>query len=247
MYTPRTKQPFEEMVFTDDNVTPSAEFIEAKSLISSGKGWKKWPKIISKPVYEKIRDAVRICIDGFHLPDTKTAFDKFMLYVIDYYLEHGTLRPGYGQRLWELGLFAIFKRRIDEAIARRVRCIRAAALRRERREMAEKSARISGLSACSETPRPSGQPETACLPEYEEMSEPTEPSQLTVSPALCEPKGGEIKKPDKPAYDLAERKLYTNFDQSTLRISPEERNSVWKASEASRVCGVWPPRVESLR
>ena len=38
-----------------------------------------------------------------------------------------------------------------------------------------------------------------------------------------------------------------NFDQSTLRISPDERNSVWKARAALRVWGVWPPRVLNLR
>ena len=35
--------------------------------------------------------------------------------------------------------------------------------------------------------------------------------------------------------------FYANFDQSTLRMSPDDRNSVWKASDAWRVWGVWPP------
>ena len=34
---------------------------------------------------------------------------------------------------------------------------------------------------------------------------------------------------------------YANFEKSTLRMSPEFANSVWKANAALRVAGVWPP------
>lgn len=119
------------------DLIPSPEFTEAYELISSKKGWKKWPKVVSKGVYEHLWLDARNCIGAFGFEERRV--NEFMSETIDYYLENGTLKPGYEQYVWELGLFAILKRRIDEAVSRRVRAIRAAALRRERRETAKAS------------------------------------------------------------------------------------------------------------
>ncbi len=125
--------PFDDVVFNDEPLFPPAEYVEAYAVISTSRGWKKWPKVISKKVYDRICEDARLCINEFRVKDPEKAYDEFITLTIDYYIDHGTLREGYRQYLWELGLFAIFKRRIDEAIARRARAIRQAALRRQRK------------------------------------------------------------------------------------------------------------------
>lgn len=124
--------PFTNSIHNEELLTPSAEFIEAKSLISAGRGWKKWPKLISKSAYERVCTDARNCLETIGVREK--AIGHFLHETIDHYLEYGTLKPKYMQFMYELGLFVIFKRMIDEAISRRVKAIKAAALRKARKE-----------------------------------------------------------------------------------------------------------------
>ncbi len=144
--------PFTGYTYTDSDLKPTPEFSEAFSLISSSKGWKRWPKIISKKVYERIHDEAWQCITTFAVPTPQWRFKDFMRDLIDYYLAHGTLKPDNQYYFWELGLFAIFKRRIDEAIRRRVRAIRAAAVRRLKLQSIQAAETPAAETPAAETP-----------------------------------------------------------------------------------------------
>lgn len=120
---------FNDSIYNPDVLEPTEEFKEAYALISTCKSWKKWNKIVTKPVYERIREEARMAIESFGL-DVRF-FNDLMRDTIDYYLEHGTLKPKYQQFNWEMGLLAIFKKEIDAAWRRRYRAMLAAAKRRE--------------------------------------------------------------------------------------------------------------------
>ncbi len=125
--------PFTGYIYTESDLKPTAEFTEALAIISTTKGWKKWSKVISKKVYDRIHDDAWQCIATFGIANPEKTFNDFMRDLVEYYLDHGTLKPDTQYYHWEMGLFAMFKRRIDEAIVRRVRAIRAAQIRRQRK------------------------------------------------------------------------------------------------------------------
>lgn len=127
--------PFNTTICNAGPATPSAEFLEAYSVISSAKGWKKWPRIISRSVYDRIREDVCNCILAFGLDEAVA--EAYMHNIIDFYLENGVLEPGRSLAKWELGIFTIFKRVIDSAISRRVKAIKAAAVRKARNKAAK--------------------------------------------------------------------------------------------------------------
>ncbi len=128
-----TPLPFEGTIYNEANLTPTSDFLEAYTLISSGKTWKKWSKIISQKAYRRLEEDARASIESFGLENPEKALKDFMTGTIDFYLEHGTLKPGYMQYFWELALFAMFRTDIDTAINRRVKAIRSAKLRRQRK------------------------------------------------------------------------------------------------------------------
>lgn len=107
-------------------------YAEAVAVISTSKTWKKWSRPVSKKFYEQLLGDIRNSFSAMGL-DCK-ALGFFITDTIDYYIDHGTLKPTYSQYIWELGLFHAFKRRIDEAIVRRCRAIARAAARRARIE-----------------------------------------------------------------------------------------------------------------
>lgn len=149
--------PFNNTSVNPDDLVAPEWFVNAKALISSSKGWKKWPKVVSRPVYERICEDLRLFAEKVGVEERMVT--RFKTGTLDYYIEHGTLMPCRFQYNVELGLLALFKRRIDESILRRVRAIRAAALRRERKEALKKmqtqspdeALQQSGMSAHEES------------------------------------------------------------------------------------------------
>lgn len=123
---------FDNTVKNPSDLKASEEFIEAKALISSGKGWKKWDKTITQAVYDRICEDARAAIEAFGLPESEWQY--FKRDVIDYYIEHGTLMPGNKQFTWELVIFNLLRRDIDAAIRRRYRIMLAAHRRREKKQ-----------------------------------------------------------------------------------------------------------------
>lgn len=122
--------PFNNTIINSENLVAPEWFVNAKAVISTGKGWKKWQKTVSRSVYERILDDIRNF--GEKTGVEERLINRFIIKTLDYYIDNGSLQPCKCQYNWELGLFALFKRRIDEAIRRRVRAIEAAARRRER-------------------------------------------------------------------------------------------------------------------
>lgn len=128
--------PFNNTSVNPDDLVAPEWFINAKALISSRKGWKKWPKVVTRPVYERICEDLRLFAEKVGVEERMIT--RFKTKTLDYYIEHGTLMPCRFQYNVELGLLALFKRRIDESILRRVRAIRAASLHRERKDALKK-------------------------------------------------------------------------------------------------------------
>lgn len=112
-------------------------YSEAVALISTSKSWKKWSRPVSKKFYARLLEDIGSAFSAMGLE--QKALDFFITDTIDYYIDHGTLKPAYSQYVWELGIFHAFKSRIDEAITRRSRAIAGAASRRARLEAAKPS------------------------------------------------------------------------------------------------------------
>ncbi len=138
-----TEYPFDNAVHNPAQLSPTPEFTDALALISASKGWRKWPKIISKKVYDRIREDAWAAIEQFGVPEPQKALNDFMTETVDYYLSHGTLQPNFLQYFWETALFGMFKLQIDAAVNRRVRALRAAGRRRERKMLAVNTGQIA--------------------------------------------------------------------------------------------------------
>lgn len=119
-------------VVNPKEVTAPEWYTEAVTIISSSKSRGKWRRPVSKSFYEKLcADAINAMASmGMEQKD----FDYFIHDTLDYYIDHGYLKPSFSQYVWEIGLFHAFKRLIDAAICRRARSVRAAAERRMRKE-----------------------------------------------------------------------------------------------------------------
>lgn len=153
--------------------TPSEEFSLAYALISTSKSWKKWSKPISKKVYDQICEEAREAIAAFGLQDRYHT--GFIRNVIDRYLDHGALKAGSCRYAWEVGLFAVFKRRIDAAVRRRYRAMLAAAKRKPFRSALKAKVELSAEAqpqACAyDRPEPSKEPKSSDRRERSSCSE----------------------------------------------------------------------------
>lgn len=120
-----------KVIYNPIDLRPDKEFIDAKTLISSSKSWKKWSKTVSKALYEQICEDIMNAASAMGLNSVEVA--DFIRNVIDYYIDNGTLKPRHCQFGWEMALFAIFKRQIDRSIRRRYKAMLAAQKRRKQK------------------------------------------------------------------------------------------------------------------